>query len=223
MASRVAHLARLARVRGLCSKNPQFGHRPLTPEQRERTLIVLKPDTVQRGLVGQITTRFENKGFKVCGLKITTPTRELAEKHYAVHKDKPFFPRACRFLCSGPCVAMVWEGLDVVATLRMMLGPTNPAKCPPGTIRGDFASHFRRNLVHASDSVESAQTEIGIWFQPNELVDWDHSMANWILELQNAPIDFDHGEYGHVGHLAGHPNTVNQTLEFNPTYNQHKQ
>ncbi len=149
--------------------NAQVGHRPLTDAQRQRTFIALKPDCVQRNLCGEVLGRFERKGFKMRALKLVLPSRELAEAHYAEHRDKSFFPRACRFLCSGPVVATVWEGLDVIAVTRKQIGATNPVDSAVGTIRGDFASHFRRNLVHGSDSVESAEREIALWFRDEEV------------------------------------------------------
>lgn len=153
----------------IVSENAQKGHRPLTKEQKQRTFIAFKPDCLQRNLCGEIMSRFERKGFKLCGIKLTRPTRELAQKHYAEHSDKPFFERACRFICSGPVVATVWEGLDVVQITRKMIGSTNPVESGVGTIRGDYASHFRRNLVHGSDSVDSAEREIALWFEESEV------------------------------------------------------
>ena len=130
----------------------------------ERTFLMVKPDGVERRLVGEIIRRFENKGFTLAGLKMLTPTREMAEAHYAVHRGKPFFEGVVGFISSGPVVAMVWEGEDVVALARRVIGATKPADSTPGTIRGDYASTIEQNLIHGSDSVENAQTEIGIWF-----------------------------------------------------------
>lgn len=196
--------------------NTQAGHRPLSEAQRERTLLLVKPDGVQRGLVGDIVSRFEKRGFKLSGLKMLNPTRALAEAHYAEHKDKSFFPRPCRFLCSGPVVAMVWEGQDIVQISRAMVGPTNPADCAPGTIRGDFGAHFRRNLVHGSDAPDTAEREIKLWFDESEIVDWDAALANWVYELPNAPTGFEEGEGAdtHPGHLNGEPGVVSETLDF---------
>ena len=131
----------------------------------ERTFLMVKPDGVQRRLVGEIIRRFENKGFTLAGLKMLTPTREMAEAHYAVHRGKPFFEGVVGFISSGPIVAMVWEGEDVVALARRVIGATKPADSTPGTIRGDYANAIEQNLVHGSDSVENAETEIGIWFR----------------------------------------------------------
>jgi nucleoside-diphosphate kinase len=130
----------------------------------QQTLILLKPDAVQRRLVGDITHRFERKGLRLAGLKLLTPTRELAEKHYAVHKGKPFYDSLLTFLTSGPTVAMVWEGREAVAVCRNLMGMTDGAKAVPGTVRGDFAISVQNNLVHGSDSAENAATEIALWF-----------------------------------------------------------
>ncbi len=130
----------------------------------ERTFLMVKPDGVQRRLVGEIIRRFENKGFTLAELKMLTPTREMAEAHYGVHRGKPFFEGVVGFISSGPVVAMVWEGEDVVALARKVIGATKPADSTPGTIRGDYANTIEQNLIHGSDSVENAQTEIGIWF-----------------------------------------------------------
>lgn len=130
----------------------------------EKTFLMVKPDGVQRRLVGEIIRRFENKGFTLSALKLVTPTREMAEAHYAVHRGKPFFEGVVNFISSGPVVAMVWEGDDVVALARKMMGATKPADSVPGTIRGDYANTIEQNLIHGSDSVENAEQEIAIWF-----------------------------------------------------------
>ena len=150
-------------------RNAQEGHRPLSADLQERTFLALKPDCVQRNLCGTVLGRFEQKGFKMKAIKMVLPTRELAEAHYAEHAGKPFFERACRFLCSGPVVASVWEGKDIVPVSRKLIGATDPVESAVGTIRGDYASHFRRNLVHGSDSVESAEREISLWFESHEV------------------------------------------------------
>ena len=131
----------------------------------ERTFLMVKPDGVERRLIGEIIRRFENKGFTLAGLKMLTPTRAMAEAHYAVHRGKPFFEGVVGFISSGPVVAMVWEGEDVVALARRVIGATKPADSTPGTIRGDYANTIEQNLIHGSDSVENAETEIGIWFR----------------------------------------------------------
>ncbi len=130
----------------------------------EQTFLMIKPDGVQRRLVGEIIRRLENKGYTLAQMKMLTPTRALAEAHYAVHKDKPFFAGVVDFISSGPVVAMVWEGDDVVTISRKIIGATKPADSMPGTIRGDYANTVAENLIHGSDSVENAQTEISLWF-----------------------------------------------------------
>lgn len=130
----------------------------------ERTFLMIKPDGVQRGLVGEIIGRFERKGFKLAELKMLTPTREMAEAHYGVHRDKPFFNGVVSFITSGPVVAMVWEGDGVVDLCRKMMGATKPVDSAPGTIRGDYANSIEKNLIHGSDSAETAADEIKLWF-----------------------------------------------------------
>lgn len=146
----------------------------------QRTLILLKPDAVQRRLVGEITARFERKGLRLVGLKLVQVSRELAEKHYAVHKGKPFYESLLSFLTSGPTVAMVWEGREAVAVCRNLMGVTDGAKAPPGTIRGDLAISVQNNLVHGSDSPENAAAEIALWFHNDELVNFTATDASWV-------------------------------------------
>lgn len=146
----------------------------------QQTLILLKPDAVQRRLVGTIIQRFERKGLRLAGLKLVKASRELAEKHYAVHKGKPFYEALLQFLTSGPTVAMVWQGREAVAVARTLMGATDGTKAPPATIRGDFALSVQNNLVHGSDSPENATLEIGLWFQPGELVDFSTCDGAWI-------------------------------------------
>jgi nucleoside-diphosphate kinase len=148
----------------------------------ERTFIAIKPDGVQRGLVGEIISRFEAKGFTLVGLKLINVSRELAEQHYGEHKEKPFFAGLVDFITSGPVVAMVWEGKGVVASARKMIGATNPLNSEPGTIRGDFGIDIGRNIIHGSDAVETAQREISLWFQDNELAGWEPTLTRWIYE-----------------------------------------
>uniref|UniRef100_A0A7S1VKU0 Nucleoside diphosphate kinase n=1 Tax=Sexangularia sp. CB-2014 TaxID=1486929 RepID=A0A7S1VKU0_9EUKA len=148
----------------------------------ERTFLMAKPDAVQRGIVGEIIKRFENKGFTLCGLKMLQPTKAFAEAHYADLSSKPFFGGLTDFLSSGPVVAMCWEGKGVVKTARKMLGETNPAESLPGTIRGDFSIDIGRNILHGSDSVESAQKELGIWFKEGELVNFKPTVLKHIYE-----------------------------------------
>ncbi|XP_061159231.1 nucleoside diphosphate kinase, mitochondrial isoform X2 [Syngnathus typhle] len=140
---------------------------------QERTLIAVKPDGVQRRLVGQIIRRFERRGFKLVGLKMLQVSEELLSQHYCQLTQKPFYSSLVDYMTSGPVVAMVWEGHNVVQSSRMMVGPTNPAAAPAGTVRGDFSLHVSRNVVHASDSLEGAQREIELWFQGKDLVKWD--------------------------------------------------
>ncbi|XP_061702446.1 nucleoside diphosphate kinase, mitochondrial [Syngnathoides biaculeatus] len=143
------------------------------PGAKEQTLIAVKPDGVQRRLVGQIIRRFEQKGFKLVGLKMLQVSEELLSQHYCQLTRKPFYPSLVKYMTSGPVVVMVWEGQDVVQSSRLMVGPTNPAAAPAGTVRGDFSLHVSRNVVHASDSLEGAQREIQLWFQGKDLVKWD--------------------------------------------------
>jgi len=136
----------------------------------ERTLVMVKPDGVRRGLVGEIISRFERKGFRIAGLKMLKMSRELAEKFYSVHKGKPFFDALIDFITSGPVVAMVIEGDSAVKVARLMIGSTDGREALPGTIRGDYALSKTENVVHASDSVESANYEIGLLFSKEELM-----------------------------------------------------
>ncbi|TCI37277.1 MULTISPECIES: nucleoside-diphosphate kinase [unclassified Exiguobacterium] len=130
----------------------------------EKTFLMVKPDGVKRGLIGEIITRFENKGYTLNRLEMLTPSVEVAKSHYAEHKEKPFFGELVAFLTSGPVVAMEWEGENVVAVSRLMIGKTNPLDAQPGTIRGDLASTMSQNVIHGSDSVESAERELSLWF-----------------------------------------------------------
>jgi len=148
----------------------------------ERTFVAIKPDGVQRGLVGEIIRRFEAKGFTLVGLKLIRVSKELAEKHYDVHRERPFFPSLVAFITSGPLVAMVWEGDGVVAAARKLIGATDPLNAEPGTIRGDFAISISRNLIHGSDAIETAQREIGLWFTNDELVSWQPATLPWLVE-----------------------------------------
>ena len=147
----------------------------------QRTLILLKPDCIHRRLVGVLTQRFEQKGLRLTGLKLVQASRELAEKHYAVHKGKPFYEPLLKFLTAGPTVAMVWEGREAVTVGRTLMGPTDGTKAPPATIRGDFALSVQNNLVHGSDSPENAAMEIALWFKPEELVTYQPTDAAWII------------------------------------------
>ncbi len=148
----------------------------------ERTFIMIKPDGVQRNLVGEIVSRFETKGFTLIGMKLMQVSRELAEKHYGVHKERPFFGSLVEFIISAPVVAMVWEGDGVVASARKLIGATNPLTAEPGTIRGDFAVSIGRNIIHGSDAIETAQSEIALWFKEEELVSWEPTTKPWLYE-----------------------------------------
>uniref|UniRef100_A0A3B3TAT2 Nucleoside diphosphate kinase n=2 Tax=Paramormyrops kingsleyae TaxID=1676925 RepID=A0A3B3TAT2_9TELE len=148
----------------------------------ERTFIAIKPDGVQRGLVGKIIKRFEQKGFKLVGMKLLHASEDLLKTHYSDLSERPFFPGLVKYMHSGPIVAMVWEGMDVVKTGRVMLGETNPADSKPGTIRGDFCIQVGRNIIHGSDSVDSANAEINLWFTPEELVSYTSCAESWIYD-----------------------------------------
>jgi len=148
----------------------------------QRTFVAIKPDGVQRGLIGEIVSRFERKGLKFVGMKFMQVTRELAENHYGEHKGKGFFEGLVSFITSGPIVAMVFEGKDAIVIARNLIGVTNPTASAPGTIRGDLALEIGRNMVHGSDSPESAKREIGIFFKDSELADWTRTSQCWITE-----------------------------------------
>ncbi|NJL37926.1 MAG: nucleoside-diphosphate kinase [Leptolyngbyaceae cyanobacterium RM2_2_4] len=148
----------------------------------ERTFLAIKPDGVQRGLIGEIIRRYETKGFTLVGLKLMNVSRELAEKHYGVHKEKPFFPGLVEFITSGPVVAMVWEGEGVIASARKIIGATNPLNAEPGTIRGDYGVSIGRNIIHGSDAPETAQSEIALWFTSEELAGWQPTINPWVYE-----------------------------------------
>ncbi|MCG8400262.1 MAG: nucleoside-diphosphate kinase [Firmicutes bacterium] len=148
----------------------------------DRTYVMIKPDGVQRNLVGEIIARFEKRGVKIAALKMLRISRALAEEHYGEHKGKPFFGPLVDFITSGPVVAMVLEGKDVVSTIRDMMGATNPLKAAPGTIRGCFGMDVGRNVVHGSDSPESAAREINLFFAPEEIIDYNKEIDVWLYE-----------------------------------------
>ena len=152
-------------------------------KQRERTFIMVKPDGVQRGLIGEIIGRFERKGFQLVGMKMTAPGQAHFEEHYGDLKGKPFFPGLVQYAASGPVVAMVWEGDNAVKTGRKMLGATKPFDSEPGTIRGDLCIDVGRNIIHGSDSVDSANKEIGLWFKSEELTSWKSAQNDWVYEV----------------------------------------
>jgi nucleoside-diphosphate kinase len=146
----------------------------------ERTFVLAKPDAVQRGLVGEIIKRLEQRGLKMVAAKFLQVSTELAEQHYAIHKGKPFYEGLIRYICSAPVMAMVWEGPQAVAAVRQTMGATRPTEAAPGTIRHDFGLEVGRNLTHASDSIENANAEIVLWFKPEEIVEWQQSNEAWI-------------------------------------------
>ncbi|MSR58172.1 MAG: nucleoside-diphosphate kinase [Planctomycetaceae bacterium] len=152
----------------------------------ERTLILFKPDAVQRRLSGRLLTRLEDKGLKIVGLKMLRVTKELSAKHYAEHVTKPFYPLLEEFITSGPVVALVAEGPQAVAVVRGMMGPTNGAQAAPGTIRGDFGVSRQMNLMHGSDSVEAATKEIAVYFKPEELISYESTLAGWVCAADEA-------------------------------------
>jgi nucleoside-diphosphate kinase len=147
----------------------------------ERTLVLIKPDGVQRLLAGRILARYEDRGLKLVGLKLIQVSRDLAERHYAVHREKPFFGGLVDFITSGPLVALVLEGPNAIAVVRAMNGATRPHEAAPGSIRGDFALETAQNLVHASDSAETAASEVALWFAPDELHGYDREIDRWVL------------------------------------------
>ena len=149
---------------------------------QEKTFIAIKPDGVQRGFISEIIGRFERKGFKLVGLKQLIPSKELAQKHYGVHKERPFFNDLVEFISSGPAVAMVWEGEGVISNARKMIGATKPLEAEPGTIRGDLAVNIGRNIIHGSDSPDTASFEINLWFNNEEICDWNPSDSIWRIE-----------------------------------------
>jgi nucleoside-diphosphate kinase len=153
----------------------------------QTTFIFLKPDAVQRGLAGRILQRFEDKGLSLVGMKLTTVSEDLAKQHYAEHADKPFFPGLLKFITSSPVLAMAIKGPNAVAVCRTLIGATNGQKADPGTIRGDFGMSGANNLVHGSDSPESAERELALWFTPDELVDMKKTADQWTYD----PSDLD--------------------------------
>ncbi|KAL2919016.1 nucleoside diphosphate kinase Ndk1 [Polyrhizophydium stewartii] len=148
----------------------------------ERTFIALKPDGTQRGLLGDVIKRFEQKGYKLVAIKAIVPSRALAEKHYEDLKTRPFFKGLVSYMTSGaaPVIAMVWEGKDVIRQGRRLIGATNPLEAQPGTIRGDYCISVGRNIIHGSDSFESAEKEISLWFGKSEVYDWQYGNAEWL-------------------------------------------
>ena len=147
----------------------------------ERTLVLVKPDGVQRLLTGRILARFEERGLKLVGLKLVRADRQLAERHYAAHRERPFFGGLVEFMTSRPLVAIALEGPNAISIVRMMVGATRPNEAAPGTIRGDFAMETAQNLVHASDGPETAVAELELWFRPDDLLEYEREIDRWAL------------------------------------------
>jgi len=148
----------------------------------EKTLVLVKPDGVQRGLIGEVITRLERRGLRLAAAKFIAVSLELAETHYAIHKGKPFYDGLISYITSSPVMAMAWEGPNAVAAVRQTMGATRPTEAAPGTLRHDFALEIGRNLTHASDTVENGEKEVALWFKPEELVDWPREIDRWVFE-----------------------------------------
>lgn len=148
----------------------------------EKTLVLVKPDGVQRGLVGEVMARLERRGLRLMGAKFMQVSKELAEKHYAIHKGKPFYEGLIAYITSAPVMATVWEGPNAVAAVRQTMGDTRPTEAAPGSVRHDFGLEIGRNLTHASDSVENGVKESELWFKPTELVSWEREIDRWVFE-----------------------------------------
>ncbi len=148
----------------------------------ERTLVLVKPDGVQRGLVGEVISRLERRGLRLVAAKFMNVSKQLAETHYAIHKGKPFYDGLISYITSAPVMAMVWEGPNAVAAVRQTMGATRPTEAAPGTLRHDFALEVGRNLTHASDELANAEKEVALWFKKEELVDWQREVDRWIFE-----------------------------------------
>ena len=148
----------------------------------ERSLVLVKPDGVQRGLIGEVTARLERRGLRLVAAKFLAVSQELAETHYAIHKGKPFYESLIAYITSAPVMAMVWEGPNGIAAIRQTMGATRPTEAAPGSLRHDFALEVGRNLTHASDSVENGEKEVTLWFKSEELVDWTREVDTWVFE-----------------------------------------
>jgi nucleoside-diphosphate kinase len=148
----------------------------------ERTLVLVKPDGVQRGLIGEVITRLERRGLRLVGAKFMQVSQHLAETHYAIHKGKPFYEGLIRYITSAPVMAMVWEGPNAIGAVRQTMGATRPTEAAPGSLRHDFALEVGRNLTHASDSPENGISEVALWFEPEELVEWSRDIDRWVFE-----------------------------------------
>lgn len=147
----------------------------------ETTYVMVKPDGVQRGLIGEIVGRFERKGLKLVGMKSVVPSKQTAETHYAVHAERPFYPGLIQFVTSGPVVCMAWSGKDAISVARTLIGATNGREANPGTIRGDFGMDMGYNMIHGSDAADTAAFELGLWF-PEGLMDWEQTITSWVYE-----------------------------------------
>lgn len=148
----------------------------------DQTLVLVKPDGVQRGLIGEIVSRLERRGLRLVGAKFLMVSKDLAEKHYAIHKGKPFYDGLITYITSAPVMALVWEGPNAIAAVRQTMGATQPTEAQPGSVRHDFGLEVGRNLTHASDSPENGAAEVALWFNPDELVDWTRDLERWIFE-----------------------------------------
>ena len=148
----------------------------------ERSLVLVKPDGAQRGLIGEVIARLERRGLRLVAAKFMEVGQELAETHYAIHKGKPFYDGLIAYITSAPVMAMVWEGPNAIAAIRQTMGATRPTEAAPGSLRHDFALEVGRNLTHASDTVENGEKEVALWFKSEELVDWTRAVDTWIFE-----------------------------------------
>jgi len=148
----------------------------------ERSLVLVKPDAVQRGLIGEVILRLERRGLRLVGAKFIVVSDELAKTHYAIHQGKPFFDSLIKYITSAPVMAMVWEGPNAINAIRQTMGSTRPTEAAPGSIRHDFALEIGRNLTHASDTVENGEKEVALWFAPRELVNWQRAVDQWVFE-----------------------------------------
>lgn len=148
----------------------------------ERTLVLVKPDGVQRGLIGEVISRLERRGLRLVGAKFQAVSLSLAETHYAIHRGKPFYEGLIKYITSAPVMAMVWEGPNAIAAVRQTMGSTRPTEAAPGSVRHDYALEVGRNLTHASDTVENGEKEVSLWFSPEELVEWSRDTDRWIFE-----------------------------------------
>jgi nucleoside-diphosphate kinase len=149
---------------------------------KERTFVMIKPDGVQRGFIGKIISRFEKKGLKLVAMKLVTVSKELAEKHYGIHKDKPFFKPTVKYIMSSPVIALILEGNNAIEMVRTMMGKTNPQDASSGTIRGDYGQFIGRNIIHGSDGRNTAEFEINLWFKPEEIANYTRIDEEWLTE-----------------------------------------